>query len=70
MDILRVNGIEKQFEDGKLPGTLSELLEYLDVNAATVVAEVGGEIVAREDFGETALRSGQTIELMKLMGGG
>lgn len=70
MDVLKVNGIEKQFGAGELPDTLSELLEYLDVNAATVVAEVEGEIVAREDFMKTQLHSGQTIELMRLMGGG
>ena len=70
MDFLKVNGIEKEFEAGELPGTLGELLEYLDVNAATVVAEVDGEIVLREKFGETELRSGQSVELMRLMGGG
>ena len=70
MNVLKVNGIEKRFGAGELPGTLSGLLEHLGVNAATVVAEVDGEIVPREEFGETKVKSGQTIELMRLMGGG
>lgn len=70
MDVLKVNGIEKEFGAGELPGTLADLLAYLDVNAATVVAEVDGEIVRREDFGQTRLSAGQAIELVRLMGGG
>ncbi len=70
MDVLKVNGVEKEFAEGELPGTLAELLEHLDVNAATVVAEVDGQIIQREEFGRTKLSTGQTIELMRLMGGG
>jgi len=70
MDVLKVNGVEKEFGAGELPGTLAELLERLDVNAATVVAEVDGQIIRREDFGRTKLSAGQQIELMRLMGGG
>ena len=70
MDVLKVNGIEKQFGAGEWPGTVAELLDRMGVNAATVVAEVDGEIVRREDFGETELRVGQAVELVRLMGGG
>ncbi len=70
MDVLKVNGIEKQFGVGELPATLAELLGRLDVNAATVVAEVDGRIIQRQDFAKTELRTGQAIELIRLMGGG
>ena len=70
MDVLKVNGIEKQFDEDEWPGTVAALLDCMGVNAATVVAEVDGEIVRREDFGEVELRAGQTVELVKLMGGG
>ena len=70
MDVLKINGVEKEFREGELPGTLGELLAHLDVNAATVVAEVDGQIIRREDFGRTKLSTGQTIELVRLMGGG
>lgn len=69
MEILKINGIEKQFPDG-LPKTLIELLKQLDINQATVVAEINGKIIAREDFSQTQLSSGQTIELVRFVGGG
>ena len=49
MEFIKVNGVEKQFGAGELPGTLADLLDYLDVNAATVVAEVDGRIIQREE---------------------
>lgn len=70
MDVLKVNGVEKQFRAGELPGTLADLLAYLDVNAATVVAEVDGQIIQRGEFGLTKLSTEQQIELVRLMGGG
>ena len=70
MDTLKINGVEKQFAAGQLPATIAELLEQLSVEAATVVAEVDGQIVEREKFAETKLHNGQTIELVRFMGGG
>jgi sulfur carrier protein len=69
MEVLKINGIEKQFPDG-LPKTLIELLKQLDINQATVVAEINGKIIAREDFSQTQLSSGQKIELVRFVGGG
>jgi sulfur carrier protein len=69
MEVLKINGIEKQFPDG-LPKTLSELLKQLDIHQATVVAEVNGKIIAREDFSQTQLSGGQRIELVRFVGGG
>jgi thiamine biosynthesis protein ThiS len=53
-----------------MPATLAALLEKLGIGAATVVAEVDGQIVPPEAFARTQIRSGQTIELIKFMGGG
>ena len=69
MEVLKINGIEKQFPDG-LPKTLIELLKQLGINQATVVAEINGKIIAREDFSQTQLTSGQKIELVRFVGGG
>lgn len=69
METLRINGVEKQFPDG-LPQTLTELLKELNINAATVVAEIDGRIIAKEDFAKTVLSSGQSIELIRFVGGG
>jgi sulfur carrier protein len=69
MSILKINGSEKSFPEGP-PETLSRLLEQLEIDAATVVAEVDGAIVKRDDFGTTALSDGQSIELVRFVGGG
>ena len=69
MDTLKINGKEKSFPDG-MPPTLAELLDRLDISQATVVAQLDGEIVAREEFGQTALSSGQSLELIRIVGGG
>ena len=69
MEVLKINGTEKQFPDG-IPKTLIELLKQLDINQATVVAEINGKTIARQDFSQTKLRSGQRIELVRFVGGG
>ena len=69
MKSLKINGAEKTFPQG-LPETLSLLLQHLDVNAATVVAEINGTIIKRECFDTTILKDGQTVELIRFVGGG
>ena len=70
MDVLKVNGVERRYGPGEMPGTLSDLLQELRVEVATVVAEVDGVIIRREEFVRTPLTGGQSIELVKFMGGG
>ena len=70
MKSLRINGQTRQFTPQEMPATLSALLEKLGVGTNTVVAEVDGRIVRPEEFAQTAVRDGQTIELIKFMGGG
>ena len=67
---LIINGKEKHFPPDKLPKTLSQLLNELNINAATVVAEIDGNIVNRKNFDETILKPGQSIELVRFVGGG
>jgi thiamine biosynthesis protein ThiS len=67
--VLRINGQAKSF-DGGLPETLAKLLDEMKINAATVVAEIDGQIIERKAFAETTLAEGQTIELIRFVGGG
>ena len=69
MDIIRINGAERQFPAG-IPQNLTQLLEQLNINQATVVAEIDGRIVARQHFARTPLSAGQSIELVRFVGGG
>ena len=69
MNTLKINGEPRDFPDG-LPQTLSELLDLLNINQATVVAEVNEQIIKRAEFSKTPLVSGQQIELVRFVGGG
>jgi thiamine biosynthesis protein ThiS len=68
MNILKINGAEKEFET--LPKTLIELLDQMKINQATIVAEIDGEIIARENFNQTPINANQQIELIRFVGGG
>jgi len=70
MEVLKINGAERKFPDGQLPSTVAELLEHLGLKPATVVAEIDGQIIEREKFAQTQLRNGQSIELVRFVGGG
>lgn len=70
MENLKVNGIEKEFPAGLFPATLDELLKILVVDAATVVAEIDGQIIEQKDFAGTKLQKGQSIELVRFVPGG
>ena len=70
MGILRVNGQDREFAAEKFPLTVSDLLGKLRVDAATVVAEVDGAIVERDNFARTKLCNGQSVELVRFVPGG
>jgi len=70
MAILRVNGQGSEFAAEMFPLTVSDLLGKLRVDAATVVAEVDGQIIERDKFALTKLHDGQSIELVRFVPGG
>ena len=67
---ITLNGKETIFPDEKAPQTLSELLDAFDIDQATVVAEVNGEIVERKYFDTKKLADSQEIELIRFVVGG
>ena len=67
--VLKINGTEKTFDE-VLPATLSELLSQLEIDAATVVAEIDGQIIERKNFAQTELKDQMNIELIRFVGGG
>ncbi len=68
MNTLKINGTQKEFD--KLPSTLVELLDQMKINHATIVAEIDGEIIARDQFDQTPVNANQQIELIRFVGGG
>jgi sulfur carrier protein len=70
MEVLTINGVQKQFPKGELPRTVAKLLEHLNINEATVVAEIDGRIIQKQNFADTSLSEDQSIELVRFVGGG
>jgi sulfur carrier protein len=70
VNILKINGKEKVFENDKMPATIAGLLQQLGVDSATVVAELDGRIIERKNFSNTPLRDGQNVELVRFVPGG
>ncbi len=67
--VLKINGTEKTFDE-RFPATLNELLSQLQIDAATVVAEIDGKIMERKNFAQTELKDKMSIELIRFVGGG
>jgi thiamine biosynthesis protein ThiS len=64
---ITLNGAEREIRAGL---TLAGLAQELDVDAATLVAEVDGVIVKAQAFAATELRPGMQVELVRFVGGG
>ena len=70
MQKLIVNGKEKHFDDGQFPNTITDLLNHLNIVAATVVVEMDEQIIDRKNFDTTKLKPNQSLELIRFVGGG
>jgi len=70
MQKIIVNGKEKLFDDNQFPSTITDLLNHLNIVAATVVVEMDGQIIDRKNFDTTKLKSDQSLELIRFVGGG
>jgi thiamine biosynthesis protein ThiS len=52
------------------PATLLDLLAALELDARQVVVELNREIIRRPRLGNTALATGDQVELVHFVGGG
>lgn len=62
-----VNGESRDVADG---ATLLALLEQMDINCDALVVQRNDDIISRDAFGTTALADGDTLELVRFVGGG
>ena len=65
--VITVNGHERQVADGT---TVAGLIRDLGLHKAACAAEVNRELVPRRVHAEKALKDGDVIELVTLVGGG
>jgi sulfur carrier protein len=56
--------------DVPAPLTVATLLAHLDIDARRVAVEVNEAVVKRAKYDETALASGDVIEIVNFVGGG
>ena len=64
---VQVNGRPVQLAG---PTPLLDYLRGLSVDARAVAVEVNGEILERERYGTCTLQAGDTIEIVRMVGGG
>jgi len=65
--LITLNGEKREFE---LPMTVSELLKMLNLTSQMVLVEHNREIVPRDKMITTQVVEGDTIEILRLVGGG
>jgi len=64
---VRLNGKDKQIEEGH---SVRTLLESLDLHPGMVVVELNREILARDSYDEQTISEGDALELVHFVGGG
>ena len=64
--MVKVNG-EMMDMDGK---TVAELLEAMDAGSQRVAVELNMDIVPRASYSETLLKDGDSVEVVRFVGGG
>lgn len=64
---VRVNGEERQLQDGT---TVENLLTLLEVKRSFLAVEKNETIMPRTSYDETELEEGDKIEVVSLVGGG
>ncbi|MBI3781090.1 MAG: sulfur carrier protein ThiS [candidate division NC10 bacterium] len=62
-----VNGKKLEVTDG---ATITALLEELNINPLRVAVQLNLEIIKRERYDTTTLRTGDTLEIITFMAGG
>ena len=65
--LIKLNGEIKELPEG---ATIEALLESLSIKAQGIAVEVNREIVPRRLFGTAALKDGDAVEIVRMVGGG
>lgn len=65
--IIRLNGDTKEVLEGT---TLGALLDLFSVKRAGIAVDLNREIVPKRLHGETVLKEGDSIEVVRMVGGG
>ena len=64
---VRVNGKDRELPEST---NLREYVASLGVNMASIAVAVNGEVVKRDDLSSLELAEGDTVEIVRAVGGG
>lgn len=64
---LQVNGEAREVNDG---ATILTLLESFSLNPDATAVQLNEDILERESFSDTTLNDGDSVELIRIVGGG
>jgi sulfur carrier protein len=64
---VKINGKEKQLDDGL---TVKHLLKQLNIPFETVVVELNGDIIYKEEYEKVILKDNDKVEIVRFVGGG
>jgi len=65
--LITINGEEKNIQEGL---TIAGLLLELKINPRGTAVEIDREIIPRARHGERAIKDGEAIEIIRMVGGG
>ena len=66
--VITCNGRREEIPSESI--VITELLALKGINAQTVVVEINLDIIERALFSTRAIRSGDTVEIVRFVGGG
>ena len=64
---LMINGKQMEIPEGT---TIADFLARHNLQPKSVVVEVNKVIIEREKYGDTTLKEGDTVEIVRFIGGG
>ena len=64
---IRINGVRREWA---APVTIAALLDSLGVDSRAVAVEKNLRIVARDEMASEMVRDGDSVEIVRMMGGG
>ena len=67
MIAIKLNGKKTEIEGSQ---SVSGLLDCLNINAPQVAVAINGEVVPRGTWAQTEIRAGDSVEIVRAVGGG
>ena len=67
MIAIKLNGKKTEIEGSQ---SVSGLLDCLNINAPQVAVAINGEVLPRGKWAQTEIRAGDSVEIVRAVGGG